>query len=155
MVKYWANALIIWSHCFCASCLANVLRKKFVRRHLFNSQKLLLCFWSVQEILTRSTCMVKLSFFETWPTVSIMEQQMSGYHQGLNSQRAGRNAQTVPKLDLESGSRLNAMKLDRDTVNFVLEDTRLSTLQKKLTRETGSLKQIALAAQVWNVSTQH
>ena len=77
-----------------------------------------------------------------------MEQQMSGYHQGLNSQRAGRNAQTVPKLDLESGSRLNAMKLDRDTVNFVLEDTRLSTLQKKLTRETGSLKQIALAAQV-------
>jgi hypothetical protein len=68
--------------------------------------------------------------------------------QGFGFQRPGRIAIPGSKTDPDPGSE-NQPKFDRDTMDFVLEDTRLSTLQKKLFRETGPVRQLALATQVF------
>ena len=77
---------------------------------------------------------------------------MDPTYASFGSQRTGRNATgpTFSKPDPEPGACLvtGPMKFDPDVINFVLEDVRLSTLQKKLAKETSSTKQMALALQV-------
>ena len=75
--------------------------------------------------------------------------QPSGY--GFNSQRPGRIQLPVSKPDpvpAKTSSESDGHKFDRETMAYVLEDVRLSTLQRKLVRESGSVKQMALAVQV-------
>ena len=74
----------------------------------------------------------------------------------FGSQRSGRNnGPPISKPDPEPGACLmtGSIKFDTDIVNFVLEDVRLSTLQKKLAKETSSTKQMALALQVCHLLT--
>ena len=73
-----------------------------------------------------------------------MDSQVQGY--AYNNGRVSK-PEPVPA----KGSDLDpSLKFDRDTMAYVLEDTRLSTLQRKLVREGGSIKQLALAVQVSN-----
>ena len=69
----------------------------------------------------------------------------------FGSQRSGRNnGPPISKPEPEPGACLmtGSIKFDTEIINFVLEDVRLSTLQKKLAKETSSTKQMALALQV-------
>jgi len=77
---------------------------------------------------------------------------MDPTYAAFGPQRPGRNTTGPPisKPEPEPGACLmsGSMKFDQDVINFVLEDVRLSTLQKKLAKETNSVKQMALALQV-------